>query len=318
MLTARSAVSLFLGAMIILCAGGVSGQAYPSKPIHIYTGSPGGNNDGTSRFIAGGISGPLGQQVIVEPRPAGVSPDIVAKAPPDGYSLLLLGDLVWLGPLLQGKPTPLADLAPISMLGSSPNVLVVHPILPVKSAKELIALAKARPGELNYASVGVGGIDHLAGELFKSMAGVNLVRIPYNSTPAAIAAALGGEVPVWFGGVSLVSAHVKSGRLKALAVTSAQPSVLAPGVPTLSATGLPGFDLVNTDQMYAPAKTPAAIITRLNQEVVRFLRTPAAVEQYLIRGSEVIATSPEEHAATLKSRVAVIAKVIKEAGIKAD
>ena len=318
MLAMRAIGLIFSATVMVLGAGVVAGQAYPSKPIRIFTGSVGGNNDATSRFIAQGITGPLGQPVIVEPRPSGAAPDIVAKSPPDGYSLMLIGDMVWLGPLLRGQIPPLAELAPISMLGSSPNILVVHPSLPVKSVKEFVALAKAKPGELNYASAGVGGIDHLAGELFKSMTGVKMVWVPFKATPPAMAALLAGEVPLWFANVSLVTALVQAGRLRALAITSGQPSVLAPGVPTLAASGLPGFDLVNTDQMYAPAKTPVAIINQLNREIVRFLRTPAAVEQYLIRGSEVIATTPEEHAATLKSRVTTIAKVIKDAGIKAD
>ena len=318
MLTARSVASIFLGTTIILAAGGVSGQAYPSKPIHLYTGTAGGNNDTTSRFVAGGISGPLGQQVIVEPRPPGAAPDIVAKAPPDGYSMMLVGDLFWISGLLRGQSDPFAGLAPVSMLGSSPNILVVHPSLPVKSVKELIALAKARPGELNYATGGVGAIEHIMGELFKSMTGTNIVHVTYKGATPTLTAVVSGETHLTILGVSVVSASVKAGRLRALAVTSAQSSVLAAGLPTLAASGLPGYDLVNTDQVYTTAKTPAAVINRLNQEIVRFLRTPAATERYLQRGSEVIATTPEEHAATLKSRVIVITKVIKDAGIKAN
>jgi tripartite-type tricarboxylate transporter receptor subunit TctC len=314
----RSIAWILSATVVAMGAGTAAAQNFPVKPIRIFTGSVGGNNDATSRFIAQGISGPLGQPVIVEPRPVGASPEIVAKSAPDGYSVLLVGDLVWLAPLLRGQSDPMADFAPISMLGNSPNVLVVHPSLPVKSVKEFIALAKSRAGDLNYATAGVGGIDHLGGELFKSMTSTRIVGVPFKTTTSVLTALISGEVQVWFGGASLVTTHMKSGRVKALAVTSEQPSILTPGVPTLAASGLPGFDLVNTDAMYAPAKTPAAVIRRLNDEVVRFLRTPAATEQYLARGSEVVATTPEEHATRLKHRITIIGKVIRDAGIKAD
>ena len=303
---------------MIVGAAGVLGQAYPSKPIRLYTGSPGGSNDSAARLIAQGISGPLGQPVVVDNRGQVISVEVAAKSPPDGYSLLLTGDAIWLAPLLRGLSDPMTEYSPISLLGSAPNILVVHSSLPVKSVKELITLAKARPGELNYASAPAGGIDHISGELFKSMTGTNIVWVPFKSSGTALTGLMGGDVQMMFGGVFLVSASVKAGRLKALAVTSAQPSVLAVGLPTMADSGLPGYELVGSDAMYAPAKTPAAIINQVNREVVRFLRTPEAKEQYLSRGAEVIASSPEEHAAKLKSRVTVIGKLIKDAGIKGD
>ena len=319
MLTPRSVAPIFSIAMMMLGAGLVSGQAYPTKPVRIFTGSAGGSNDAVARLIASGISGPLGQQVIVENRGSNtISAPIVAQSPPDGYTLLSAGDLIWLGPLLRGNPDAIRDFSPISVMASAPNVLVVHPSLPVKSVKELIALAKASPGELNYASTATGSGNHLSAELFKSLTGVNMVRIPFKGGTPSLIGVVAGEAHLAFLGVFLVSPQVKAGRLRALAVTSAQPSALISGLPTLAAAGVPGFELVGIDAMYAPANTPASIIKRLNQEIVRFLNTTEAKQKYLALGGEVVASSPEEHQAFLNSRTSIIGKLIRDAGIKVD
>jgi tripartite-type tricarboxylate transporter receptor subunit TctC len=305
--------------MMTLGTGAVCGQNFPVKPIRILTGSAGGSNDSAARLIAGGISGPLGQPVIVENRASvALAAPAVAQSPPDGYTLVSAGDLIWLGPLLRGQPDAIREYSPITILASAPNVLVVHPSLPVKSVKELIVLAKARPGDLNYSTSSAGGIDHIAGELFKSVAGVKVVWVPFKGGAPSTIAVVAGEVQLAFLGVFLVSPHVRSGRLRALAVTSAQPSALVAGLPTMAASGVPGYELVGIDAMYAPAKTPVAVVTRLNQEIVRFLRTPEAKEKYLLLGGEVVGSSPEEHLEKLKSRIATIGKLIKEAGIKVD
>ena len=204
------------------------------------------------------------------------------------------------------------------MLASAPNILSVHPSLPVKSVKELIALAKARPGELNYSSGPAGGIDHIAGELFKNLTGVKTVWVPFKGGVAAIVAVASGEVQLTFGSVGATAPLIKSGKLKPLAITSAQPSALSADLPTMAASGVPGFEIVSTDAIYAPAKTPAAIVNQLNQEILRILRTKDVQERYLALGAEVIASSPEEHIAKLKSRIVTIGKVIKVAGIKVD
>ncbi len=297
-----------------------SGQAYPNKPVRIFTGSAGGGNDTAARLLSQGISGPLGQPVIVENRGSvALAAPIVAQSPPDGYSLVLAGDLLWLGPLLRDNAlSALRDFSPISMMASAPNVLVVHPSLPVKTVKDLIALAKTRPGELNYGTGSIGGIEHISAELFKSMTGVKLVQIFYKGASTAAIALAGGEVQVMFGGVTVTTPHIKSGRVRVLAVTSEQPSALVVGLPTLAASGLPGFELVGIDAMYAPAKTPVAVINQLNREIVRFLGTTEAKEKYLNLGAEVIASSPEEHVAKLNSRIITIGKVIKDAGIKIE
>ena len=318
MVPSRFGGSIFAVAVMFLGASVVFGQDYPSKPIRIYTGSSGGSNDAASRLIASGITGPLGQPIVIENRgSSAVSAITVAAAAPDGYSLLLGGDLIWLNPLLTGQPDALTVFAPISMLASAPNIVAVHPSLPVKSVKELIALAKARPGELNYASTATGGIDHIIPELFKSMTGTRIIRVAYKGSGNATRGLAGGEVHMYFGGVEVTAPFVKAGKIKALAVTSEQPSKLAVGLPTLSESGLPGFDLVGTDALYTTIGTPAPIINRLSQEIVRFLNTKDAQEKYFALGAEVMASTPEQHVKILKSRINVIGKLIKDAGITA-
>lgn len=303
--------------LLVLGAGAASGQDYPSKPIRIVTGTPGGGNDIVSRQIGQGISGPLGQQVIVENRPSALTSETVAKAPPDGYTLMVQGATVWITPLLQKVNYDIVnDLSPLALISRDIFIVVVHPSVPVKSVKELIALAKAKPGELNYSTGTPGGSTTLSGALLKSMAGVNMVAIPYSGP--LIAPVVSGEVHFTILEPSVVTPHVKSGRLRALAVTSAEPSALAPGLPTVSATGVPGYESVGMTAIFAPAKTPAAIIARLNQEIVRFLNRAEVKEQFLNRGSEVVASTSDQFAATMRSDIAKWAKVIKEAGIKGN
>jgi tripartite-type tricarboxylate transporter receptor subunit TctC len=194
----------------------------------------------------------------------------------------------------------------------------VHPALPVNSIKELIALAKAKPGALNYASGGVGTTPHLAAELFKAMAGVNIVHIPYKGAGPAISDLIGGQVQLMFPNAAAVGPHLKSGKLRALAVTSSQPTALVPGLPTVAASGLPGFSSVLIVGMFVPAKTPATLINRLNQEIVRVLNNPEVKEKLFNTGSDVVGSSPEQFAAAIKSEVARLGKVIKDVGIKAE
>jgi len=208
------------------------------------------------------------------------------------------------------------DFSPISLLSSEAFLVAVHPSLPVKSIQELIALAKAKPGQINYATETIGGPPHLGAELIKSMGGINMVGIAYKGSAAAITGVLTGESDLTVVDVALLMPHVKSGRLRALAVTSAAPSALAPGVPTVAATGLPGFELVGGSGIWAPAKTPAAIINRLNQEIVRFLNTAETKERFLNAKIEVVGSSPEQFDARIRSDMVKWTKVIKDAGIK--
>ncbi|MBI4188930.1 MAG: tripartite tricarboxylate transporter substrate binding protein, partial [Betaproteobacteria bacterium] len=263
------------------------------------------------------------QVVIVENR--GGSPAIagetVAKATPDGYTLLLGTNSLWILQLIQNTPyDTLRDFSPLTIASRSPNILVVHPSLPVKSVKELIALAKAKPGALSYASGPVGSAPHLAPELFKAMAGVDIVRIGYKGGAPALNGLIGGEAQLMFAVASggVMTTFVKSGRLRALAVTTAQPSELAPGLPTVAASGLPGYESDTIAGMLAPARTPARLINRLNQEIVRVLNRADVKERLFNVGTEVVSGSPAEFAAVLKSEMAKWGKVIKDAGIRAD
>ena len=318
MLIQRFSLAIVSVGVMILAAGAVSAQDYPSKPIRIITSGVGGNSDFDTRQIAQGISGPLGQPVIVDNRTTFLAAEAVSKAPPDGYTLHVAGGTLWIAPLLQKTPYEVSDFSPISLIETQANIVIVHPSLPVKSIKELIALAKARPGELNYGSGATGGSTHLGVELFKSMAGVNVVRVAYKGSGPVIPALIGGEVQLTIQDVGSVVPHMKSGKVRALAVTSAEPSALVPGMPTVAASGLPGFEAIGLSGIFAPTKTPAAIINRLNQEIVRFLNRADVRERFLGFGEEVVASSPEQFAATIKSDVAKWSKLIKDAGIKVN
>jgi len=296
------------------------GQDFPNKPIRIVTSEAGGGNDFTARLIAQGLTASWGQQVVVDNRPSGVIPGYtVSKATPDGYTLLVSSGILWLIPFLQNNVPfdPVKDFLPITLTNVAPNILVVHPTLAETSVKELIDYAKSRPGELNYASAGSGSSAHLSAELFKAMAGVNIVRISYKGTGPALNDLIGGHVQLAFFPVAAVVAHVKSGRLKALAVTSAEPSALFPGLPTVAAT-VPGYESVTITGIFAPAKTPVVRINQLNQEIVRFLTKTDTKERFLAVGVEPVGSSPQELAARIKSEMAKMGKVIKDAGIRAD
>ena len=274
-----------------------------------------------ARLLAQALTGPLGQQVVVHNRPTGVIPgEIVAKAVPDGYTLAVVGGAFWIAPLLRKTPYDTTkDFSYISILVSEVSVLVVNASLPVKSVKELIAFAKAKPGVLNYASSSpVGGTGHLAGELFKSMAGVDMVWVPYKAATEAYTALMSGEAQVMITDVGGVAPLVKAGKLRSLAVTSLQPSLLAPGLPTVTATGLPDYEVVNRTSIVGPAKAPAAIINRLNREIVRVLNQPEVKTRFLNTGIETVGSTPEEMAVIIKAYIETWAKVIKDAGIKAQ
>lgn len=296
--------------------GSACAQTYPAKPIRIVTSPAGGGNDFPARLIARALTAPLGQQLIVDNRPTVLIADIVAKSPPDGHTLLVTGSAHWIGPLLE-KVTydPVKDFAPITLLDRAPSVLVVHPSMPVKTVKQLIAVAKARPGELNFSVGGVGTSNFLGAIMFNHLAGVNVVRIPYKGTGPALAAVMTGEVHAMFGSAGGAAPHVKSGRLRALAVGSAQRSPLAPELPTLEASGLPGFISEALHALFAPAGTPPAVVSRLNQEVTRYLQSAEAKDIFLKAGIETAPGSPEELTAVMKSEVARTEKVLKAAGM---
>jgi len=318
--TPRLMACLLRAGVMMLVAGAAYGQNYPYKPIRIVTSEPGSGTDLMARLIGQRLTDSFGRQVLVDNRGGTLAREVVLKAPPDGYTLLLSGTSLWLSPFMREHAPydPLRDFSPITLAASSPNVLAVHPSLPVESVKDLVALARSKPGELNYASGSTGAPTHLAAELFKAMAGVDIVRIPYKGTGPAINALLGGQVQVMFVSTTSVAPHVKVGKLKALAVCTAQPSVLAPGLPTVTAAGLPGYEATSLFGMFAPANTPAALINRLNREIVQALNRAEVKERLSSAGVETIGSSPAELAATMKSEMARWGKLIKSAGIRED
>jgi len=294
-------------------------QEYPVRPIRIVTSDVGSGSDYSARVIAKGISSQMGQQLIVDNRASIIAPQIVAKAQPDGYTLLFYGSGLWLLPLIRSDLgyDPARDYVPVAWATTSPTVLTVHPSTPARSVKELIALARAKPGVLNYSTGAPGTINHLAAEMFKVMARVNIVRISYKGQGAALADLAAGQVQLMFVPAVAASPHLKSGRLIALAVTSAKPSPLLPGLPTVAdAGGLAGYELVSVNGLFAPARTSAAIVSRLSAEINKLYSSPAVKEQFASSGVEAIGGTPAVFAAKIKEQTAAVARVVKEAGIR--
>jgi tripartite-type tricarboxylate transporter receptor subunit TctC len=297
---------------------------YPTKPIRIVVPqSAGASTDLTARLIAQKLNGALGQSVIVDNRPGAgsiIGTDLVVKAAPDGYTLLVVASSITLNPTLHKDLPfdPIRDLAPITQLSSFPNMLVVYPSVPVKTVKDLIALAKSKPGALNYGSSGTATGTHLSAELFKYMTGVDIVHVPYKGGGQGVQALLGGQVQLYFATIVSVLAHVRGGKLRAVAVTTATRSPAAPDVPTIAESGVPGYDHGPWNGFLAPAKTPRAIIVRLNEEVARIIHAPETKAVFTNEGAEPVGNKPEEFAAIIKNETAKWAKVIRTAGIKAD
>lgn len=314
--SASASVALF--ALCALTASALCAQAYPDRPIRFVTAAAGGGNDVTARVLAQGLTEKLGQQVIVDNRGgAHVPANTVAKAAPDGYTILVQNNTIWIAPLLEKTAYDhFRELTPITLTGRAPNVLVVHPSFPVGSVKDLIAAAKAAPGTINYASGVAGSSNHVAAELFKAMAGVDLVRIGYKGTGPALIDVMAGQVQMIFATTTSSLGHVKSGRLKALAITSAQPSPVVPGLPTIAASGVPGYAAEAIYGVWAPAKTPAAIVSRLHREIVSVLTSAQNRDRFFTTGVEVVASTPQEFAAEIKAESTRLEKVFRSAGIR--
>jgi tripartite-type tricarboxylate transporter receptor subunit TctC len=297
-------------------------QSYPVKPVRIVTAEPGGGNDLAARLLAQGLTAAFGQQVLVEAKggaSGALAAQAVSKAAADGYTLLLYSSALWIVPLMKNVSwDPQKDFSPVILAAMAPNVLVVHPSLPVSSVKELAALARKRPGEMNYAVGAAGSAMHLGAELYKSMMHLDIVRVPFKGTSAGLTALMAGQVQLMFPAAGGAMLHVKSARLKALAVTSAKPTELAPGLPTMASAGLPGFEAVSVYGLFAPAKTPADIIARLNQESLRVIARGDVKERFFSAGVETLGGTPEEFAATIKSDIVRWGKVIRDAGIRED
>ena len=295
-------------------------QSYPVKPVRIVTAEAGGGNDLVARVIARPLGDSLGQQVVVDNRGGAggiIAADAAAKAPADGYTLLLYASNVWIIPLLKKSiPYDMRDFAPVTLAARSPSTLVVHPSLPVKNVKELIAIAKAKPGQLNYGAGGTGSTTHLAAELFKAMAKVNIVRVSYRGNAPAMNDLIAGQLQVMFATAGSVAPHTASGRVRALAVTSAQPSPLAPGLPTVAEAGLPAYESLSIYGVFAPAKTVAAIVQTLNRELVRALGRADVKETLLRAGIEAVGSTPEVFAEAIRHDTARMARLIQEAGLR--
>ena len=303
-------------AALMPCA---NAQSYPDKPIRMLTSEAGGGSDFVARLVAQGMSTHLGQRVVVDNRGM-IAAEIAKHAAPDGYTLILYGSPLWLSPFLRDKLPydPVRDYAPVSLVVSTPNVVVVHPGVPAQTIAELVALAKTKPGTLNYSSASTGSTQHLAAELFKSMAGVNLVRIPYKGSGPALNAVIAGQVQLMFPSAGSATQHIKAGRLRALAVTTAQPSALVPGLPTVAASGLPGYESTSPFGVFAPLKTPAAIIARLNRDIARGLNDSEIKPRFTGAGVETVGSTPTELGAMVKSEMAKWGKLIREAGIREE
>ncbi len=301
--------------MLIVPLPAFAQENYPQKFVRMVTLAPGGGSDVVARLMAPVLAEGLGQQVIVENR-GSIAGEIVAKAPADGYTLLVEGSPLWILPLFRNVPwDAVKDFAPIALAVSTPNVLVVHPSLPVKSVKELIALARAKPGQLNYAAGTIGANPHLAAELFKSLLDLNIVQVAYKGTGPGVIGLMGGEVELMFPNAGSAMPYIKSGRLRALGVASLQASALVPGVPPIAAT-VPGFESISTQGLLAPANTPAAIINRLNRDLVRGLNRPEVKERFFNIGVEAAGGTPEDFAVKIKSDIVKFTKLVKESRIK--
>jgi tripartite-type tricarboxylate transporter receptor subunit TctC len=315
-------VSGLLAGFVASGATGVAvAQSWPTKPLRMLTAELGGGSDLSARLIANGLSATIGQQVIVDNRVGGVIiADIAAKSAPDGYTLFTYSSTLWLIPFMRKETPydPVKDFAPVTLVGSSPMILVTHPSVQANTMKELIALAKAKPGVINFASGPSGAIPHLAGELFKAMAGIDIVHIGYKGVGLAVTDVIGGRIQMMFPNASAALPQVKAGRLRAHAVSSAKPSALAPGLPTLAESGLPGYECVAMYAVFLPAKTPAALVNRLNKEIVQVLNRPDTKEKFLSASTEIVASTPQGLADTMKSEMARMGKVIKAANISAE
>ena len=319
--------SLPLGLVALLILGVVTGgsaQTYPNKPIRLIVGfPPGGSTDITARLVGQKLSASLGQPLVIDNKPgagSNLGAEIAAKAAPYGYTLLMctIANSINYSLYKDLYYDLIKDFAPVTQTTSMLSFLVIHPSLPVRSVKELIALAKSKPGELNYASSGVGNSPHLAGEMFKMMAGVDMVHIPYKGTGPELNDLLAGTVKIAFETTPAVLTHVKDGKLLALAVNSAKRTPLLPNVPTMSEAGVPGFEMTSWNGLAFPAGTPKEIITRVYQETLKAIQIPEVREKLSSLGADPVGSTPEQFAAFIQAETKKWAKVIKDANVKVD
>jgi tripartite-type tricarboxylate transporter receptor subunit TctC len=316
MMKMAAIIWIFLLGLIILDTSRAFGDSYPSKTVRIVSAEVGGAGDVVGRIIAARLSDSWGQSVIIDNRTNIIhSAEVALGASPDGYTLLISGSTFWTQPLFQKMPFDVKDFVPVALVNNSPVLIVVNETFPVESIKDLIALAKSKPGVLNFGTGSTGSAGHLAAELLKSMGGINIVRVQYRGAAPSLTGLLAGDVQIAFVSAPSGMPLVKSGKLKALAVTSARPSATAPGVPTVTSYGLPGYEVGSAVGLFLPPKTPKGIVNQLNRDIVRVLAGADMKEKLLSIGTDVIGSSPEEFAAMIRSEVARLGKVFQEKGL---
>ncbi len=314
-----------LAALTLACSASVAlAQAYPSKPIRLVVGfTPGGGVDINARLLGPKITEYLGQQVIVENRPGAgtnIANEYVAKSPPDGYTLLINTAAVAINMSLYKKVAydALRDFAPVSVFSMSPNILVVHASVPVKTVKELVALARSRPGQLNFSSAGAGTTQHLAGELFNLRTGTKMVHVPYRGSAPSLTALISGEVELTYANIPAISAHVKAGRLRPIANLGTKRSEQLPQVPIMREAGVKGVEVVVWYGVLAPAATPRDVVNRLAETIARAARAPDMQQRLQDLGAEPVGNTPEEFSKLFREEVARWAEVVKVSGARAD
>lgn len=322
--TALSVVALVSDVVSAQPASTGPAQAFPTRPIRLIVSfAPGGSVDLVARLVGGKLGEALGQQVVIDNRPGAggnVSAELAARATPDGYTLYISSASLVVNVSLYRKAgyDPVKDFAPITLLARVQNVLVAHPSLPAKSVKDLIALAKKRPGQINYASTGAGSSGHLTMELFKAMAGIDLLHVPYKVIGQATTDLLAGQVSLWFPTVPGALANIRAGKINALAVAGAKRSPALPDTPTVAESALPGFDAATWYPVLAPAGTPKPVVDTLNKHIVAILRTPDVSERLISQGVEPVGSTPAQLAAHIKAEIPKWAKVVQVSGARVD
>jgi tripartite-type tricarboxylate transporter receptor subunit TctC len=313
-----------MGCAAVLLAPLALAQNYPDKPIRVIVSVPAGATpDVTARLVTPGLAQQLGQPLVVDNRGGAgglIGAELAAKAAPDGYTLFISspGALTILPHLRKVPYDTLKDFAPVSLISIGPFVLIAHPSVPARTVKELVALAKAQPGKLNYASAGNGVANHLAMELFKQMAGVDITHVPYKGAPQAVTDVVAGHMNMMFNSIAPIVGHIKAGRVRVLGIASSKRSPQLPEVPTISEAGVPGYESENWFGMFAPAKTPKRIVSRLNEAVAKVVRTPEIQSQFAALGADAVGNSSEEFAAFVRRDMQQYAEVVRLSGAKLD
>jgi tripartite-type tricarboxylate transporter receptor subunit TctC len=320
----RPYAALLCGAVLAGVCGAAPAQSYPTRPIRILVGfTPGGTTDVVARVIAQKMSEQLRQSVVIDNRPgagANIAAELAAKAAPDGYTILCVNPGLAISATLYAKLgyNALRDLAPVARIADSSHLLVVHPSLPARSVRELIALARARPGQLNFSSSGVGNADHFAGELFNSLAGLKIVHVPYKGGAQAAQDTVTGQVSMYFSGILVGLPLAKTGKVRALAVATAKRSPLAPDIPTIAEAGLPGYEMTLWNAIFAPAATPKEIVSRLNAEIVKALQSADVRQRLTELGAAPGGGTPEDLGVYFKGEVEKFGKIVRALGLKIE